>query len=396
TGTVDTVSASNVAIAIRKAKKTGKVALKIPSGEAELAITANSLQNIKATGKPLAVALKHVEILIPPAVLKQLVEIRNVKQVQFEAESLSAKEAVRLADKATNTHLFSLADRVFELSITVLKKGGKKEYLTKPDGKLQVTLPVRDQKAVKLGEQGKLTVCRFAKTAKAWQDKGGKYNAATKTITFSTDRFSKFAIMEVKTVKTPGIEVREKTASFTDITGHWAQDDIKTMFELGLVKGVSATEFAPDQTVTRAEFATLLVRATGVATAGVTGKFTDVPPGVWYFEVVNAAAAAGLVGGYGDNIFKPDELITREQMASMVTRALVYKGQGVTLTSPEVNNRLAPFKDRHEIAGWARQSVAEAVASNIISGRAATVFAPQANATRGEGAVMILRMYNQF
>lgn len=250
--------------------------------------------------------------------------------------------------------------------------------------------------AVKLGEQGKLKVYRFDATAKVWRDKGGTYDAITKTITFNTDRFSKFALMEVKTVKTVDKEIREKTANFTDIAGHWAQSDIETMFELGLAKGVSATEFAPDQTVTRAEFATLLVRATGVDTGGVTGKFTDVTPGAWYFEVVNAAAVAGLVGGYGDNIFKPGELITREQMASMAARALAYKGQGLTLTSTGVDTQLAPFKDRHEIAGWAQQSVAKAVASDIVSGRAAGIFAPQANATRAESVVMILRMYNQF
>ncbi len=191
------------------------------------------------------------------------------------------------------------------------------------------------------------------------------------------------------------LEVEEKAITFNDITGHWAQEDIETMFRLGFVKGVSATEFSPDQTITRAEFVALLVRVMGIDASEAIGYFTDVAPGAWYFEVVNAAVAAGLVNGYGDNIFGPGDWITREQMASMVAKALSYREEGMTITAAGADTSLAKFKNQQVIAGWARQSVATAVASGIIVGRTLDTFAPKTNTTRAEGAVMILRLYRQ-
>jgi len=235
----------------------------------------------------------------------------------------------------------------------------------------------------------KLDVYYYNETTKRWDAMSGKVDKEKKTITFTTTHFSKYTIMSyVPPVAKP---------TFKDIQGHWAQQDIERMLNLGLVAGVSDTQFAPNRTITRAEFAALLVRAVGIDAAGATTKqFADVTSGKWYYQVVNAAAQAGLVSGYSATVFGPNDLITREQMAAMVTRAMKYKGKEVTLTDAEVNTLLSKFRDQNEISEWAQHAVAEAVKSGIVAGRTADTFASKANATRAEGAVMIYRMYNQF
>jgi hypothetical protein len=186
----------------------------------------------------------------------------------------------------------------------------------------------------------------------------------------------------------------ETASKFTDLpASHWAKADVEKMVSMGLVKGVSATEFAPERNITRAEFSALLIRALGITPGTqLTGKFTDVPASEWYFSTVNAAAEAGLVSGYTANTFGPNDPVTREQMAVMISRALAYKEKTTTVT--DANASLQSFTDKPQISSWALEGVAAAVDKGIIKGRSATQFAPLEKATRAEAAVMILRLYS--
>ncbi|MBE0466980.1 MAG: S-layer homology domain-containing protein, partial [Candidatus Desulforudis sp.] len=265
------------------------------------------------------------------------------------------------------------------------------------DFKKPVTITMPFDKAEVDADQETVSIYWLDEEADVWVElKNVEVDWEAGKVSGEVDHFTKFAVLataEVSDVPEPPEPV---VPTFTDIVGHWAQQDIETMVELGLVAGISDTEFAPNRTITRAEFAALLVRAVGIDAGDVTtSRFADVKAGAWYHNVVNAAADAGLVSGYSATTFGPNDQITREQMASMVTRALAYKGKGVTLTDAEVEAKLAGFSDRNEIADWAQRSVAEAVESGIVAGRTLDTFAPKADATRAEGAVMILRMYNQ-
>jgi hypothetical protein len=82
-------------------------------------------------------------------------------------------------------------------------------------------------------------------------------------------------------------------------------------------------------------------------------------------------------------------------MAVMIKRAFDYTGRQSNLSADQISTRLAPFADREQIAAWAREAAAAAIEARIINGRTPTEFAPRANATRAEAAVMLLRMYNQ-
>jgi hypothetical protein len=189
--------------------------------------------------------------------------------------------------------------------------------------------------------------------------------------------FSRFALMAYE-------------RSFADIVGHWSQPHVELMASKHIIRGVDAVNFDPDRNITRAQFAALLQRTFGLREAGYAPVFRDVKPDAWYYGAVQAAAAAGLVKGY-DGEFRPGAVISRQEMAVMLMRALTRLGVEVDLTDAQVNSILAVLTDRNAIAPWAREAVAIASDRGIVRGRTVTTFAPVANATRAESATMLQR-----
>jgi hypothetical protein len=101
---------------------------------------------------------------------------------------------------------------------------------------------------------------------------------------------------------------------------------------------------------------------------------------------------AGLISGYNNGLFGPDDPITREQMAAMVARALLSHSKLALPNQADSAQILAVFQDRQAISGWAGAEVALAVQQGIIHGKTAAIFAPQARATRAEAAVMVWQL----
>jgi hypothetical protein len=183
------------------------------------------------------------------------------------------------------------------------------------------------------------------------------------------------------------------TSTYSDIANHWAKADIEQLAKLGIVKGMSDGKFAPDATITRAQFAAFLIRALGLSESKSSkATYTDVATTAWYFGVVEAANANGLVKGLPNGKFNPNGNISRQEMAVMVSRALKVAGKTTTLTTKEIEEQLAKFNDKGQIANWASESVALAADQEIVNGRTSTTFVPTSNATRAEGVVMIKRV----
>ncbi len=166
---------------------------------------------------------------------------------------------------------------------------------------------------------------------------------------------------------------------------YWGNEAISSLSSKGIVSGYPDGSFKPDDSITRAEFATILVKALGLSTSGVTAKFTDITEDSWCYGTVNAAASASLVSGIDGNLFAPNGLITREQIAAMVTKGL---GDKTPVTD---GTELNAFSDKSAVSSWAVSGMAEAVKAGIISMNA-DMLAPQADATRVQAAVMIYKM----
>ncbi len=189
------------------------------------------------------------------------------------------------------------------------------------------------------------------------------------------------------------VQTNANVGKFKDLSGHWAENDINLLSQKKIVNGDEQGNFRPNDQISRAEFAALLIRALEIEQKTVLkGQFNDVNAEKWYFNVINTAADLGLINGYTTNTFGPDDPITREQIAVMTVRALSYKGYNIS-TNPS-NAGLDAFLDKQQVSSWATEEVVVAVQQGIVKGKSTTSFAPQDNATRAESAVMILRMYN--
>ncbi|WP_158302129.1 InlB B-repeat-containing protein [Paenibacillus mesophilus] len=182
-----------------------------------------------------------------------------------------------------------------------------------------------------------------------------------------------------------------KPRAFADMGGHWAKADVELLASKLVVQGATDSMFIPDNSVTRAEFAALLVRALGLSTGGkpAGSRFADVAPDAWYRSAVEAAEKAGLINGITRNHFAPDERITREQMALMFSRALVTAGK--VADGAKARSQLTRFGDRTTISPWAEDAVASALASGIMNGMDEGRIAPSDYATRAQAAVMLKR-----
>lgn len=175
---------------------------------------------------------------------------------------------------------------------------------------------------------------------------------------------------------------RFKTQSFKDINGYWAEKNIEELVTMGAVTGYSDATFKPDNPITRAEFATMLVKAFRLEPKQ--GKmFTDTM-NHWARDTISTAAAYGIVGGYDDKTFGPDDLITREQMAVMIVKTTKLE-----LASGELS-----FTDSKKISAWAKDSIITALNGKIMKGYSDGSFKPNDNATRAEAVTVIVNAMN--
>jgi|GEM_PF-4814568 len=186
--------------------------------------------------------------------------------------------------------------------------------------------------------------------------------------------------------------VKLTPTTFSDVLGHWAQADIEQLASRWIIDGMDAASFSPDSNITRAQFAAILTRALGLAPQPAASTFRDVKADDWYAGAIGAAVSAGLIEGYADQSFRPAELITREQMAVMISRALKGTGQLPNASAPAAGAALSPFTDSGTINSWAQQAVADMVQSGLMNGTTDATFAPADPATRAQAAVMLKRL----
>ena len=174
---------------------------------------------------------------------------------------------------------------------------------------------------------------------------------------------------------------------FTDINGHWAYDQIVALTKDGTIKGITETEFAPEQNISRAQFAALIRRVLNMNTTSYQGNFSDVFEGDWYVQEISAITASGIMNGDVDGRFRPNDPITREEMAKVIVQAYKYKNNISELPQAGVS-----YNDSNDISGWAQEYVQNAVALGLMNGIGEGNFAPKANSTRAQGAVVIYRL----
>ena len=172
---------------------------------------------------------------------------------------------------------------------------------------------------------------------------------------------------------------------FDDVApGDWYYNAVAYVFENGLMNGVADRIFDPDGTTTRAMLVTILHRLEGRPESSGEHVFDDVSPDVWYGTAVQWAASNGIVAGYGDGRFGPEDPLTREQFAVIMYRYAGFKGYDTGKTAD-----LSGYSDASSISVWAEAAMKWANAEGMITGREAAMLVPQGITTRAEAAKII-------
>ena len=168
---------------------------------------------------------------------------------------------------------------------------------------------------------------------------------------------------------------------YTDVaSGAWYYDAVRYASENGLMGGYGNGLFGPNDNLSRAQFAQILFNREGRPVVNYLLQYGDVAGGAWYTEAVRWATSRGVVGGYGNGMFGPNDNITREQLAVMLWR---YAG------SPAATHKELHFNDTDEISGYALEALRWAVENGIISGYGDGRLGPQGLATRAQVAQML-------
>ena len=223
------------------------------------------------------------------------------------------------------------------------------------------------------------TICVYDPATRLWINLGGVVNEATQTIRIEVTHFSKYAVM---------VESKAATLSFKDVApSHWAYKEITDFASKDYIKGYEDNTFLPGNNISRAEFAAVLVRALGFeAVKPAAASFKDVNSGSWYYSYIETVCSKDLMKGYADGSFKPNENITRQEIAAVLVRALGKdKEQAGQLV----------FADKSAVSGWAKDLVSIAVAEGLIQGYQDNTFSPQKKSTRAEAVIMFSRMLNK-
>lgn len=174
---------------------------------------------------------------------------------------------------------------------------------------------------------------------------------------------------------------------FGDVkSADWFYNDVKYVYEKGMMAGTAADVFAPNATTTRAMIVTILYRLEGSPAVTGTSAFVDVPAGQWYTDAVNWAAANQIVKGTSATTFAPNDSITREQMAAILYRYAQYKGYDVTKKAD-----LSGYSDNSQVSAYAKDALAWANAAKLINGVTNTTLVPQGNATRAQVSAILHR-----
>lgn len=356
-----------------QANELGVISIKIEEGKTSVILPINAA---KIVGKHSIILTRNeFTIGLTPEILNQLQQLASSEGWQdtqikfsFHAEEILTQQS--LLDKARKSNHASLksASEVYDFKLSIIGKNGKEAM---PDVFVDsMTLMLKVKEALKNDLVGVYMIANDGTLTYV----GGKIENGQ--ITADAQSSGKFVVLEFEKL-------------FDDIpAGHWAANAIKRMAAKHIAKGVSDTSFAPERSVTRAEFTALIVRALGLELKD-TNHFTDVVAGSWYASAVAAASEAGIVNGMSATLFEPERTITREEMAVMLLRAY-ERLQAVKSDLSEA----AQFTDHASISSWASASINTVFELGLINGRGNGRFVPQGKLTRAEAIQAIANMLN--
>ncbi len=296
------------------------------------------------------------------------------KGISFRSKPLESTMAQELVSR--NTSGMKLVGNVYDLTLTTTSDSKESSsQIGQFKEKVRLSFAFDSKKVNK----NALGVYYYDEKVKAWKYVGGKVDKASDKITVETSHFSKYAVFEYN-------------RTFTDINSTWAKDTIEHMASRHVFTVQDGQTFRPSEKITRQDFAVWLVRAMNISELAAESSFKDVSKASPYYKEISIASKEGLILGSEGN-FSPERLITRQEMAVMMARALKYmKLDQKEFEGTEITAGQNDFSDAKSIAQWAKDSAELTYRYGIITGREKKSFAPLENAQRAEAITMLKRL----
>ncbi|OXS53798.1 hypothetical protein B1A99_28255 [Cohnella sp. CIP 111063] len=237
-----------------------------------------------------------------------------------------------------------------------------------------------DPAKLKAGQQP--AVFAYDEAAGTWTKLEGGQVAGNR-ISVAVKRLLPVVVLAVDRSGEPGPETKP-AAPLGDIAGHWAEAKIQEAVAAGIATGYADGTFKPNRTVTRAEFAVLLVKALKLQGTEASPEFADAAKiGAWAKESVTLAAQAGILKGYSDGTFRPGAEITRAEMAAMIANAM-GGSPGLAAATGFADDKLIPQ--------WAKAAVNAVQQAGLMQGKSSGAFDPLGKATRAEAVAVLLNL----
>ncbi|HQM39417.1 MAG TPA: Ig-like domain-containing protein, partial [Clostridia bacterium] len=318
-----------------------------------------------------------------PADQLNIDEISKVLDSQSNLEDIKVKinisepddDTVRIINDSANKDKLQLVVKPVEFTITC-EANGKSMEISKFKGYVERRIAIPDgidpakiSTAVVLNDDGTMS-----HVPTVIVQEGNKYYAVIKSLTNSI------------------YTIVYKKAEIKDAEDHWAKTELNDMASRLVIQLDDEGRFFPDKKITRAQFAKLTVKALGLVPDSYKGIFSDVSDESEHSLYIEKAYEYGIIKGYGNGLFGPDDFLTREQATTIIERAMNLAGYNVVIEKVEIDMILDKFIDKSEISHYAVNSMAICIKNNIIIGRLNNEADPTADLTRAEAVVMLRRM----
>lgn len=315
--------------------------------------------------KGLKITLTKGEIEFDKEALKTVIEEVGANDLEIiieEASEMTAEQKSIVKDAPA-------------YNISLLSGNSK---ITKFKGNITVYLPY----VLKPGQSAEGVVVYYVEDNGRLVDMKANYDPVRGLAYFTTTHLSVYIVNYRETA-----DHTYPSSRYVDVEqSAWYREAVDFVIEKGLFMGTGETTFEPNTAMSRAMLVTVLWRLEGNPTVTSSTVFKDVKDNIWYTDAVAWANANKIVSGYGNNIFGPDDSITREQMASILFRYAEYKGYDVSAV-----NNLSAFTDIGESSEWALAGIKWAVANKLITGTTPMTLEPKGAATRAQVATILMR-----
>lgn len=351
-------------------------------------ISASDLDKLDKTMSAIEKSIKNNKITLNRQMSRELILNVNFNNKTKATIAVSKK----LVEKLTGVDVLTIKDKDFKISYTIdeLKAmlGDKDEIsfeidksgLTGTTKKIAINFDTDKTKTMKISFPGLSGDSKYmAIVDENGNPVGGRYNPATGAI-------------EAKIAESGVYQIVNNEKDFEDIKNlsEEMQESIKILAAKGIIEGTSAKEFSPEDSISRAEVAALLLRVLSQVDPNADGEFVDVKKSDWFYGTAGSAKKYGMILGFEDNTFRGNTTIAKDQILAIASRVLKRE---MKYKTPDNISEWLTFTDASVIADWAREDIALATMANIITRSEDNTIKSNENMTRGDAALIIMRLF---